>query len=250
MPGEGTVNPKLKTRSVGLLVIAIFILLILPFIFHDTHPAVDEPKPSVQARPLTQLAEPAASPATVFPLSTPAVSLAQQEETPAPAVPSLPKTRPNPAPVPVAPVALQQIKREATLPKAKTPSQAISSANTPPAPRPAAIKSPVHKPARSAQAAAPRSAPSAPATTATTAEVFWTVQLLSLRSEPSAAKWATRLREAGYDAYYRRVEATGGQVRYRVFSGPVLTKTRAQQRQAEMKTQFHLTGLVRVYRKP
>lgn len=237
MPEEEPLNPKIKTRSVGLLVIAVFILLILPFIFHDTHPAVDQPEAADQQVPVTQLAEPIASPATVFPLSAPHVPLEDKTHRTLPPAPkqiqrSAPVVRPEPT---LETISTQPIKKQdkthRTVPVRALPRVAPQAVTPAPRRKPPAAQ---HK--QSQASAAP--------------EVFWTVQLLSLTQEQAAAQWANRLRKAGYDAYYRRVEFAGSPAHYRVFSGPVLTRTRAQARQKEMKTQFRLAGLVRVYRKP
>ncbi len=245
MPGEEPLNPKIKTRSVGLLVIAVFILLILPFIFHDTHPAVDQPEASDQQAPMTQLAEPIASPATVFPLSPPHVPLAAKTHQSAPPVLK--------ALAPSVPVASPDAKKDRLVPLPAQPIKPITKQDKAPKPAPVRAIPRVAPQAAAPAVVTPKPPAAAPPTqpqTSTGPEVFWTVQLLSLTQEPAAAAWADRLRQAGYDAYYRRVEFPGGPAHYRVFSGPVLTKARAQARQKAMKTQFRLAGLVRVYRKP
>ena len=245
MLGEKSLNPKIKTRSVGLLVIAVFILLILPFIFHDTHPAVDQPEAADQQLPVTQLAEPAASPVTVFPHPAPHVPLEDKTHRTLPPAPehiqrSVAAVRPEPTLETISPPpaqATQPIKKQDKTHRT-VPVQALPRVS-PQAAAPAVVTS---KPPAAVQHKQPQ-ASVAP-------EVFWTVQLLSLTQEPAAAAWADRLRKAGYDAYYRRVELAGSPTHYRVFSGPVLTKARAQARQKTMKAQFRLAGLVRVYRKP
>lgn len=73
----------------------------------------------------------------------------------------------------------------------------------------------------------------------------WAVQVASFAEESNADSLATRLREAGYPAYVRRVEGEQG-VLHRVLLGPDLNKEDAERTRRKVRTdsRFKLQGLV------
>lgn len=77
----------------------------------------------------------------------------------------------------------------------------------------------------------------------------WVVQVGSFASEQAARDLDTRLRKEDYNAYVRRVEQDGD-VLYRVFVGPELSRTAADRLRDRLAsdTRFKLSGFVTPYR--
>ena len=77
----------------------------------------------------------------------------------------------------------------------------------------------------------------------------WSVQVASFASEQSARQLDQRLRDEDYQAYTRRVEQDG-EVLYRVFVGPELSRGAADRLRDRLAsdTRFKLAGFVTPYR--
>jgi len=202
-------NPGLKQRLVGAVVLVALAVIFLPMLL---------PGHGDSTMPLFGSNVPAAPPADRF----------QPIEIPLQLPPAAPQSEVSvvdqPQPGDVA------SNEKPSQPPLVEPAPAATAAATPPAPPPAAQQTPAPKPAATPPAARP-------------ATEAWAVQLGSFSSSVNALNLQEKARKAGFRAYVEKVKGEQG-TSYRVRIGPESSRARADALRDRVEQKLKMNGLV------